>query len=107
MVLAAASETAMVLRPLRREDMLTAVAAGPTLPLTAAAAPPVPVTSAVVAVGAAPRPLRLGDVVVVGTAFTPLLGCLRAASKLAFLFPVLVGMVMRINAELLMLAQKR
>jgi hypothetical protein len=57
-VLAAALETAMVLRPLRREDMLTAVAAGPTLPLTAAAAPPVPVTSAVVAVGAAPRPLR-------------------------------------------------
>jgi hypothetical protein len=37
-VLAAASETAMVLRPLRREDVLTAVAAAPAGPVIAAAA---------------------------------------------------------------------
>jgi hypothetical protein len=100
-VLVATSETAMILQPLCREDMLTAAAASPTLPVTAAAAPPVPVTSAAVAVGAAPRRLRLGNVVVVATAKTPLLGRLHAASKSAFLFPVLVGMVMRINVELL------
>ncbi len=96
MVLVAMSETAMVLRPLRREDVLTVAAAAPAGPVTAAAAPPVPVISAVVAVGVAPRPLRLGNIVVVATAKTPLLGRLGAAFKLAFLFPVLVGMVMRI-----------
>jgi hypothetical protein len=105
-VLAAVSETAMVLCPLRREDVLTAAAAAPPVPVTAAAAPPVPVTAAAGAVGAAPRPLCLrGNVVVVATAKTPLLGRLRAASKLAFLFPLLVGMATRINAELLMMAQ--
>jgi hypothetical protein len=57
--------------------------------------------------GAAPRPLRLGAVAVDATAATPLLGRppLRTASKSAFLFPLLVGMVTRINAELWMMAQ--
>ncbi len=87
-VLAALSETAMVLRPLRREDMLTVAAAAPAGPVSAVAAPPVPVTAAAGAVGAAPRPLRLGNVAVVGTAFTPLLGR-----------PLLVGMVMIINVD--------
>ncbi len=104
-VLAAASETAMVLCPLRREDVLTAAAAAPAGPVTAAAAPPVPVTAAAGAVGAMPHPLRLGNVAVVATAKTPLLGHLRAASKSAFLFPLLVGMATRINVELWMLAQ--
>jgi hypothetical protein len=104
-VLAAASETAMVLRPLRQEDVLTAAAAAPAGPVTAAAAPPVPVTAAAGAVGAVPCPLRLGNVAVVATAKTPLLGQLHAASKSAFLFPLLVGMATRINAELWMLAQ--
>ena len=106
-VLAAVSETAMALRPLRQEDVLTAAAAVPTVPVTAAAVPPVPVTAAAGAVGAVPRPLRLGNVVVVATAKTPLLGRLRAASKSALHFPLFVGMATRIDAELLMLAQKR
>ncbi len=109
LVLAAASNTAMVLHPLHQEDVLTATAA-PTVPVRAAAAavPPVLVTAAAGAVGAAPCPLRLGDVVVVAMAKTPLLECLRAASKSAFFVPFhLVGMAMRVNAELLMLAQKR
>jgi len=101
-VLAAASEPEMVLRPLCLDNVLTVAAAAPTVPVSAAAAPPVPVTSAAGAVGVAPLPLRLGNVVVGTSAKTPLLG-----SLVAFLFPVLVGMVMRINAELLMfLAQK-
>ncbi len=106
-MLAAASETAMVLRPLRQEDVLTAAAGAPAGPVTAAAAPPpVPVTTAAGAKGAAPpRTLRLGTVAVVATAKTPLLGFPRAASKSAFLFPLLVGMSTRINAELWMLAQ--
>jgi len=56
---------------------------------------------------AAPRPLRLGAVAVDATAETPLLGRPppRTASKLAFLFPLLVGMATRINAELWMMAQ--
>jgi hypothetical protein len=102
LVAAAPSEPEMVLRPLRLDDVLTVAAAAPTVPVSAAAAPPVPVTSAAGAVGVAPLPLRLGNVVVGTSAKTPLLG-----SLVAFLFPVLVGMVMRINAELLMfLAQK-
>ena len=108
-VLVAASETAMVLHPLHREDVLTAAAA-PTVPVTAAAAavPPVPMTAAAGAVGAAPCPLRLGDVVVVAMVKTPLLECLCTASKSACFVPFcLVGMAMRVNAELLMLAQKR
>jgi hypothetical protein len=105
-VLAAASETAMVLRPLRQENVLTVAAAAPTVPVTAGVASPVPVTAAAEAVGAAPRPLRR-NVVVVAMAKTPLLGRPSAASKSAFLFPLLVGMVTRINAELLMLAQKQ
>jgi hypothetical protein len=73
------------------KNILTAATVAPPVPVTAAVAPPVPVTAAAGAVGAAPRPLRLGNVVVVATAKTPLLGRLRAASKLAFLFPLLVG----------------
>ena len=73
--------------------------------MSAAAAPPVPVTAAAGAVGAAPRPLRLGNVVVVATDKTPLLGRLCAASKSAFLFPLLVGMATRINTELLIFEQ--
>jgi hypothetical protein len=42
-VLVATSETAMVLCPLHQEDVLTAAAVAPTVPVTAAAAPPVPV----------------------------------------------------------------
>jgi hypothetical protein len=87
-VLAAASETAMVLHPLCRDDVLTVAAAAPTVPVSAAAAPPVPVTSAAGAVGAVPLPLRLCNVVVVAMAKTPLSGSLRTA---AFLFPLLVG----------------
>jgi len=106
-VLAAASKTAMVLRPLRWEDLVTAAAVS-AVPVTAAAAPPVPVTGASGAEGAAPRPLCLGDVVVVALAKTPLLERLCAASKTAFFIPFcLIGMAMKINAELLMLAQKR
>jgi len=86
-VLAAASETAMVLRPLRQENVLTVAAAAPTVPVTAGVASPVPVTAAAEAVGAAPRPLRR-NVVVVAMAKTPLSGSLRTA---AFLFPLLVG----------------
>jgi hypothetical protein len=52
-------------------------------------------------------PLRLGDVVVVAMAKTPLLERLPPASKSAFFIPFRVGMAMRINAELLMLAQKQ
>jgi hypothetical protein len=104
-VLAAASKTAMVLRPLCREDVLTAAAA-PTVPVAAAAEPPVPLTSAAGAVGVTPCPLRLGNVVVVAMAKTPLLERLRAASKSAFFFSFcLVGMAMGIIAEVLMLAQ--
>jgi hypothetical protein len=106
-VLAAVSETTIVLRPLRQEDVLTAAAAAPTVPVTAAAVPPVPVTAAAGAVGAVPRPLHLGNVVVVATTKTSLLGRLRAASKSAFLFPLFVGMATRIDAKFLMLAQKR
>ncbi len=104
---AAASETAMVLRPLRREDVLTVAAAAHAGPVTAVAAPPpVLVTTAAGAKGAAPpRTLRLGTVAVDATVKTPLLGRPRAASKSAFLFPLLVGVVTRINAELWMLAQ--
>jgi hypothetical protein len=104
-MLAAASETAMVLCPLRREYVLTAAAAAPTGPVTAAAAPPVPVAAAAGAKGATPHTLHLGNVAMVATAKTPLLGRLRAASKSVFLFPLLVGMATRINAELWMLAQ--
>ena len=102
-VLAAASKTAM--RPLRLEDLFT-VAAVPTISETAsAAAPPVPVTAAAGVVPVVPCPLCLDDVV----AETPLLECLSPASELVFCFLAfhLVGMAMRINAELLMfLAQK-
>ena len=106
-VLAAASKTAMVLRPLCREDVLTAAAAPTVVPVAAAAEPPVPLTSAAGAVGATPCPLRLGDVVVVAMAKTPLLERLRAASKSAFFVSFcLVGMAMGIIAEVLMLAQK-
>ena len=87
-VLAAASETAMVFHPLRKDNVLTVAAVAPTVTVSAAAAPPVPVTSAAGAVGAVPLPLRLGNVVVVATAKTPLSGSLRTA---AFLFPLLVG----------------
>ena len=88
-VLAAVPETAMVLfRPLCRDNVLTVAAAAPTVTVSAAAAPPVPVTSAAGAVGAVPLPLRLGNVVVVATAKTPLSGSLRTV---AFLFPLLVG----------------
>ena len=57
--------------------------------------------------GAPPRPLRLGAIAVDATEETPLLGCPRprTASKSAFLFPLLVGMATRINAELWMMAQ--
>jgi len=55
---------------------------------------------------ATPRPLRLGAVAVDATEEIPLLGCpLRTASKSAFLFPLLVGMATRIDAELWMMAQ--
>ncbi len=55
---------------------------------------------------APPSPLRLGAVAVDATEETPLLRRpLRAASKSAFLFPLLVGTVTRINAELWMMAQ--
>ena len=66
-VLAAASETAMVLHALHRdwEDVLTAAAAAPKVLVTAAVAPPVLVTAVAGAVGAAPRPLLLGNGVVV------------------------------------------
>ena len=100
-VLAAASEIAST-APGR---LLTVAAAVPTVPVTAAAAPPVPVTAAAGAVGVAPRPLRLCNVVVVATDKTPLLGRLCAASKSAFLFPLLVGMATRINTELLIFEQ--
>jgi hypothetical protein len=164
---AAASETAMVLHPLHREDVLTAAAAAPAGPVTAEATPPpvltvtafnsggdlrrpdpmmcwggsfladssctaliffttdpfdqslvttcwkgrgeeVPtaIASGAKGVAAPPRPLRLGTVAVDATAETPLLGRPpRAASKSAFLFPLLVGMATRINAELWMMAQ--
>ncbi len=84
-VLAAASEPEMVLRPLRLDDVLTVAAAASTVPVSAAAAPPVPVTSAAGAVGVAPLPMHLGNEVVGATAKTPLLG-----SLLAFLFPAKV-----------------
>ena len=45
-MLAAASETAMVLCPLRREDVLTVAAAAPAGPVTAEAAPPPVLTAA-------------------------------------------------------------
>ena len=106
MVLVATSETEMVLRPLHQEDVLTAAAVAPTVPVAAAAEPPVPLTSAAGAVGVTPCPLRLGNVVVVAMAKTPLLERLRAASKSAFFFSFcLVGMAMGIIAEVLMLAQ--
>ena len=55
---------------------------------------------------APPRTLRLGAVAVDATEETPLLRRpLHAASKSAFLFPLLVGMATRINGELWMLAQ--
>ena len=101
-VLAAASEPEMVLRPLCLDNVLTVAAAAHTVPVSAAAASPVPVTSAAGAGGLAPLPLRLGNVVVGATAKTPLLG-----SLLAFLFPENVGIDKNYNAELLMfLAQK-
>jgi hypothetical protein len=69
------------------EEVLTAIAAG-----SKGAAPP--------------RPLHLGPVAVDATEETPLLGRPpRPASKSAFLFPLLVGMATRINAELWMMAQ--
>ncbi len=80
-----ASSTAMVLRPLHREDVGTAAAAPPAM---------------------VPRPLRLGDVVVVARAKPPLIKSLSPASKWAFCFVAFVSMAMRINAELLMLSQK-
>ena len=71
----------------RGEEVPTAIAAG-----SKGAAPP--------------RPLRLGAVAVYATEETPLLGRpLRAASKSAFFFPLLMGMATRINAELWMMAQ--
>ena len=55
---------------------------------------------------APPRPLRLGAVAVDATEETPLLGRpLRAASKLACLFPLLVGMATRINDKMRMMTQ--
>jgi hypothetical protein len=64
------------------------------------------VTAAAGAVAATPCPL-CRNVVVVVTAKTPILGRPSAASKSAFFFPLLVGMVTRFNAEFLMLPQKR
>ena len=102
-VLAAASEPEMVLRPLRLDDVLTVAAAAHTVPvMSAAAAPPVPVTLAAGAGGLAPLPLRLGNVVIGATAKTPLLGCL-----LAFLFPENVGIEKNYNAELLMFLARK
>ncbi len=102
-VLAAASEPEMVLRPMCLDDVLTVAAAAHIVPVSAAAAPPVPVTSAAGAGVLAPLPLRLGNVVVGATAKTPLLGSLL----LAFLFPENVGIDKNYNGELLMfLAQK-
>ena len=55
---------------------------------------------------APPRPLRLGTVAVNATAETLLLGRPpHAASKSAYLFPLLVGMATRIKAELWIMAQ--
>jgi len=53
-------------------------------------------------------PRCLDEVVVVASAKTPLLECLSPASELVFCFLAfhLVGMAMRINAELLMCSQK-
>ena len=66
--------------------------------------------STTIAVGskgeAPPCPLHLGAVAVDATEETPLLGRPPwAAFKSAFLFPLLVGMVTRINVELWMMAQ--
>jgi hypothetical protein len=96
----------------RGEEVPTIIAAG-----SKGAAPPpprplrlgeeVPTAIAAGSKGAAPpRPLRLGAVAVDATEETPLLGRPpRTASKSAFLFPLLVGMATRINAELWMMAQ--
>jgi len=67
----------------------------------------VPTAIAAGSKGAAPpRPLRLGALAVDATEETPLLGRpLHTASKSAFLFPLLVGMATRINAELRMMTQ--
>ena len=80
----AASTTAMVLRP-SREDLGTATAVPPAM-----------------------VPRCLDDVVVVARAKTPLLECLSLASEALFCFLAfrLIGMAMRINAELLMCSQK-
>jgi hypothetical protein len=88
---------------LHQEDVLSVAAAA-----TAGAAPPGTVTAAAGAVGATPLTLRR-NVVVVVTAKTPLLGrppSTSASFKLAFFFPLLVGMVTRFNAEFSMLPQK-
>jgi len=75
--------------------------------LTAATAPTVLTTAAAGAVGAVPCPLHVVDIVVVAMAKTPLFERLPAAAKSAFFIPFPLGMAMRINVELLMLAQKR
>ncbi len=88
-VVVAASTTTMVLCPLHRKDVMTAATVPPAM---------------------VPRPLHLDDVVVVVVemAKPPLLERLCAASESAFRFVAFhfIGMVMRINAELLMLSQK-
>jgi hypothetical protein len=137
---AVASETAMVLRPLRRELTVTAFNSGgdfrrpdpmmcwvgsfladssctamiffttdpfdQSLVTTCWKGRGEEVPTEAEAKGVAARPLRLGPVAVDATAETPLLGRPpRPASKSAFLFPLLVGMATRINAELWMMAQ--